>query len=651
VRDEKKMFDPTQTQPLSWRMHQGRPIPAEDMPVDPPERQAPTFDDDGPPDRLSDYRLRARVGGGRLGPIYEAQDELSRISGSQHFVAIQLIDERIASRPGFADEFERGGAALKSLSHPNLVRLLEYGQDRGRFYLVNELLESASLRFVLSDAGSLPSAETTAVLRAVGDALQYLHAKGMVHGNLRPENVLVTFGYEVKVLDIVPNGWIVNPNDALGVPARAPDKRDDVFGIACLAYEMLSGRHPYNGNTAQEAYREGLEPERLQNVTDRQWRALAGALAVHRDDRTPNVQQFLDELGVRTSHKLKAVVTTPNVPVVDEPVPQPTYTAPEPPPALARPVYAERAAREAPERRGVFGKLLAVLVVLGLAYAAWYYQEPLRSFSSDLMSEVETRVASERAPPARAAPSATSADAPLKSEPTVTDPEPATVLAPGAKLPERAATTTTAPDEPVSAPRPVPAPVPSRQRETTEAPQRQAAVTPRPQDTPPTRREPPVAQTQPRPAPSAVIERAPPVRETPVQGAPVPEQAPATAPTNSATPAVAAAPSRFVFQQGVVTVREGDVAARIAIRRSGGLSESASVSWWTEQGTARADADYADLGARIETFAPGEASRTIYVPLTNDAVREPPKSFRVLLGRGGGSEASSETRVDLIDDD
>ena len=657
------MFDPTQTQPLSWRMHQGRPIPAEDMPEDPPERQAPTFDDEGPPDRLSDYRLRGRVGGGRLGPIYEAQDELSRISGSQHFVAIQLIEERIASRPGFAAEFERGGAALKSLSHPNIVRLLEYGQDRGRFYLVNELLESASLRFVLSDAGSLPSAETTAVLRAVGDALQYLHAKGMVHGNLRPENVLVTFGYEVKVLDIVPNGWIVNPNDALGVPARAPDKRDDVFGVACLAYEMLSGRHPYNGNTAQEAYRAGLEPERLQNVNDRQWRALAAALAVHRDDRTPNVQQFLDELGVRTSHKLKAVVTTPSAPVIDEPVPQPTYTAPEPPPALARPVYAERAARDAPERRGVFGKLLAVLVVLGLAYAAWYYQEPLRNFASDLMSEVETRVAAEQASPSRAATPVGGADAPLDTAPTVTDPEPATVLAPGAKLPERTASTTPVPDDRASAQ--APAPVPQRkaaevsQREAPEAPQRQAAVPPRQevtrpprqQVTPPPRQEPPVSQTQPRAAASADVQRAPPVRETPVEAAPIRDPASAAATTAAAVPAVAAGPTRFVFQQGIVTVREGDVAARITIRRSGDLSGSASVSWWTEQGTGRADADYADLGARIETFAPGEASRTIYVPLTNDAVREPPKSFRVLLGRGGGSEASSETRVDLIDDD
>src|SRR5262245_54097977 len=115
------MFDPTQTQPLSWRMHQGKPIPADEMPAEPTSRRTPTFDDDSPPDRVSDYRLGARVGGGRLGPIYEAQDELSRISGSQHYVAVQLIEDRIASRPGFENDFERGAAELKSISHPNLV--------------------------------------------------------------------------------------------------------------------------------------------------------------------------------------------------------------------------------------------------------------------------------------------------------------------------------------------------------------------------------------------------------------------------------------------------------------------------------------------------------------------------------------------------
>jgi hypothetical protein len=618
VRNGKKVIDPTQTQPLSWRMHQGKALPLEEVPVDPTNRQAPSFDD-SPPDRLPEagYRLRARLGHGRLGPIYEAQDELSRISGSQHFAAVLLVDDRIASRPGFDADFERGGAELKSIAHPNIVKLLEYGRDNNRYYLVNELLESASLRFVLSDAGTLPPAESTAVLRAVGDALQYLHAKGIVHGNLRPENVLVTFGYEVKLLDIVPNGWLVNPNDALGVPARAPDKRDDVFGLACLAYEMLSGRHPYNGNTAQEAYRAGLEAEPIDNCTDRQWRALANALSVHRDDRTPNVAQFLDEFGVSVAQKLKTVVTA------DAPPPAraapayaaPTYSAPEPPPAIARPVVAERAVRGAPERRGIIGTLVMALLVIGAGIAAWYYQEPLRTFASDLATEVETQMSRE-APAARTDAPPASTTAPLEQAPAVTDDTPATVLAPGASVPE--------PREPAT-----PQPEVVASADTAASRPRAAAPQPEPAtDLPPPARE---------------IVAPPPPREQVVPASPAP------------APAAVAGPTRFSFQQDVVTVRESDVAARLVIRRSGSLAGAASVSWWTADETAQANADYADLGARIERFAAGEASRTVFVPLTNDAVGEPVKSFRVMLGAVEGESTAGrltgETRVDIVDDD
>ena len=599
------MFDPTQTQPLSWRMHDGQPKPWGEVPMDPTDRQSPSFDD-SPPDRLSDggYRLRGRIGSGRLGAIYEAQDELSRISGSRHFVATQLLDDRITMRPGFEDDFERGAMELKSVAHPNIVRLLEYGRDRNRFYLVNELLESASLRFVLNDAGVLPLPESTAVLRAVGDAVQYLHAKGMVHGNLRPEHVLVTFGYEVKLLDIVPTGWLLGPTDALGVPARAPDKRDDVFGLGCLAYEMLSGRHPFNGNTAQEAYRAGLEAEPIEGLTNPQWRALAGALAVHRDDRTPSVTQFLDEFGVAGVQKLKSVVAANEAPPValaraPAPAPAPTYTAPDPPPAFVRPVVAGRTAPARPERRSVAGQLMLLILVIAGGFAAWYYQEPLRQFTTDLVAEVETQMNRE-APATTTA--AAPADAPLSQGPAVTDDAPAMVLAPGATAPAPIVPAETAPVASALEPQAQPAPQPEE-------------VAPRPEAA----------------APTPVPAIAPPV---------------AAAPAPVATPG----PTRFEFVQPALTVREGDVAARVTIRRSGDLSKAADVSWWTEGGTAVADADYADLGARVERFAPGEAMRTIYVPLTNDSTREPAKSFSVLLGRGSG-EIVARTQVNIADDD
>jgi Protein tyrosine and serine/threonine kinase/Calx-beta domain len=605
LRDE-KIFDPTQTQPLSWRMHQGQAMPWEDVPMEPSNRQSPSFDD-SLPDRLSErgYRLRARLGSGRLGAIYEAQDELSRISGSKHFVAVQLIDDKIAARPGFAAEFERGAAELKSIAHPNIVRLLEHGSDSNRYYLVNELLESASLRFVLNDAGVLPMPETIAVLGAVGDALQYLHAKSMVHGNLRPENVLVTFGYEVKLLDIVPGGWLLGPNDALGVPARSPDKRDDVFGVACLAYEMLSGRHPFNGNSAQEAYRAGLEAAPIEGLTDRQWQALANALAVHRDDRTPSVAQLLEEFGVTRVQKLKAVVAAASAP------PPPTYAAPDPPPALARPVVAERAT-PAPLRRSNVGALLLLLAVIGAGVAAWFYQEPIRQFATDLMSEVDVQMNRASVTPDRA-PASAPAPAPLETAPTVTEDAPATVLAPGAKLPD--ATASSVPPS-AAASSTTDEPVPTAAEKVAEA-------------------------TQPATAPPAA---AAPTIAAPTAAAPTAAAPIATAPT--APPG----PTRFDFTQPTVNVREGDVAARITIHRIGDLSKAAEVGWWTEGGTAVADVDYADLGARVERFAPGEASRTVYVPLTNDSVREPMKSFTMVLGRGAG-DIVARTRVDIVDDD
>lgn len=581
LRDE-KMFDPTQTQPLSWRMHQGKPTPWEEVPIDPPHRQEPSFDS-SPPDRLSErgYRLRARLGHGRLGAVYEAQDELSRISGSQHFAAVTLIDPKIAARPGFAAEFERGAAELKSVAHPNIVKLLEYGRDRGHYYLVNELLESASLRFVLNDVNVLPMQEAVAVLRAVGDALEYLHAKAMVHGNLRPENVLVTFGYEVKLLDIVPAGWLTTPIDALGVPARAPERRDDVFGLACLAYEMLAGRHPYNGNTAQEAVRAGLEAAPVEGLGERQSRALAHALAVHRDDRTPNVAQFLEEFGVPPAQKLRVVVAAAGEPPRVAPDPAPL-------PALERtpPLVAARPQPSQPARGSAFRTLFLLFALIGLGAAAWYYREPLQAFGTDLLATVDAEMDRIRAEDTRPATSA--AGEPLARAPAVTDEAPATIVADGAG-----------------------------QTAVAEAPPRESPAVIAAD-------EPALQQAEPAPAP--------------VESAPVEVQE--VAPTGPAP-----GPTRFGFAQPVLTVREGDVAARIVIQRSGDLSGAVEISWRTADGTAVADRDYAELGTRVERFEPGEANRTVFVPLTNDSAPEPARSFRVLL------EGGAELRVDIIDDD
>ena len=597
------------------------PGPAnEPMPPEPDDRDSGPGDNANPLDRLIDgrYRLLAHRGSGRLGAIYEAVDEQTSMAGAERHVAVQLLDGSLIASRRFTGEFERGVKSLQSLAHPNLVGLLDAGRDDGRFFVVMELQDSASLRFVLDDAGKLPLEETTAVVRAVGDALRYLHAKSFVHGNVKPENVLVTFDYEVRLLDVVPPEW---PAALIG----EPDERDDVYGLACLAYEMLSGRHPFNANSPAEALRAGLEPAPIALLSTSQWRALTAALELQPEHRTPTIVQFLDELGVTGDEKLRAIVAGGAADTA-EPVSAGTPTpvekpapASDPVPAAAsaparnrapaaRPTPAAPASRHAPmaepvwhagdiplpqrvvraerARPGIAGKLLALLLLVILGAMAYLFQDRLLEEGSALLASISASLTQE-APRTPAAPADTAPEPP----------------APPVTAPVEAPTIAAAPLDAPAAPADIPA---------------------EPIDTP---AEPIDALTAP---------------------AEIPEPASATA------EAPAAGPSRFAFSQPVLTVSESDVAARIVIRRSGNPAERASIAWWTGDGSAIADQDFADLGRRIERFAPGETMRAVFVPLTNDAVEEPVKSFNVYLGRADGrgtSEPLSGMRVDVIDDD
>jgi hypothetical protein len=332
------------------------------------------------------YRLRAQIGRGRLGDIYEAEDEGYRELGVGGRVAIQLLPDRIALDQGLFSKLKLGYTVLRASSHPNIVSYSECDHD-GKFgYLVMELLDGASLRFVLDDATTLPLQEALPVVRAIGDALQFLHAKSMVHGQLTAENVFITEDLDVRLLDVVP---LDSASTILrGVASRDPFSRsdisDDIYSLACLTYEVLSGKHPFNFHSPAEASLAGIKPARVRSLPEKQWNAISRALSFDRDERPATVKDFLADLGVTGNERLRPSATGSADRKEAPPTTRPVPTRPESTGAATAPVAPavitgpaprdERRRKMARARRNRASHIRSffLAIVLG-ALAAWYF--------------------------------------------------------------------------------------------------------------------------------------------------------------------------------------------------------------------------------------------------------------------------------------
>jgi hypothetical protein len=573
------------------------------------------------------YRLCARLGRGRLGAIYEALDGEGAAHGIERRVALQLLDESIAADRDFVDDLALGYAALRTARHPGIVGILDFGRAGNVVYLVMEQLEGASLRFVLNEATALSMDETAPLIRAIGDALQYLHVKGLVHGNLCPEQVFVTFDYAVKLLDVVPSS---RPSRApYAVEVRDPgasqtgDARDDIYALACLAYELLTGSHPFNANSPLEAQRARLEPRPIGGLTPRQWQTLVRGLAFERAQRMETVAEFLAGLGVMGTERLPATAADPQQP---NPVPAPLPAPRQDAPPAYRPLAQEEVhwqppprRRTAPAKSRTARPLLMVVAAAGLGAAVFLNYEPLRIGAADLMARVRARLESlPGTAPGDVGVAGVPFEPPPRAAATPPQPEPAPADALGLTQPPAALDTVTpavaipaaGPADPLAAPQDSAAPV----------------------------------------APAATLPQA----EPQVNAAPEPAPArqPAGAPDSLAT---TAAESQFVFDGTVLRVSERAATAAVVIRRTGDISAPASVAWWLSGNTALPDQDFADLGPGTETFGPNEDTLTVLVPLVRDAIAEPPESFYVYIGRYDPQQrhlvAAARLQIDLADDD
>ena len=269
------------------------------------------------------YELLTILGRGHSGTVYKALDRhRAHLNEAERCVALRVLKLNYKDRPDALAELEREFHQAQSLSHPNIISMFDLDRDGGTYFLVMELLEGELLADILRRLDHRPMARERAlsIVGSIGAALAHAHRRNIVHADLKPGKVMITATGEVKVLDfgfaprqrLEPRRaepWLSEADDGVtptSTPAYAsaervngeePHSSEDVYSLACIAYELLSGQHPYGGRSAPLARAHGREPQRISGLSNRQWNVLRAALQWSRAERRIDVVELIAGLG------------------------------------------------------------------------------------------------------------------------------------------------------------------------------------------------------------------------------------------------------------------------------------------------------------------------------------------------------------------
>ena len=248
------------------------------------------------------YVIESQLASGGMGTVYKALDQ----SRSEHteadaYVAIKVLHEKTRTRSDVLAKLRREFYCAQALSHRSIVKVYELDLHQIPFFTM-ELVDGESLPRVMQRFHPLPLPRSyvCAVIREVGEGLAHAHDRRVIHGDIKPQNVMVTNSGEVRILDFGTSGEasVLTPAYASCelLEGREADPRDDLFALACLSYELLAGEHPFKHRRSTEARTLKIVPSRPPGLTGRQWRALSRGLAWDRADRPASVRDWLADL-------------------------------------------------------------------------------------------------------------------------------------------------------------------------------------------------------------------------------------------------------------------------------------------------------------------------------------------------------------------
>src|SRR2546423_74211 len=352
------------------------------------------------------YRIDERLNEGGMGTVYRGTHVLM-----DKTVAIKVLRPALAADEKIVARFSREARAASRISHPNALSVTDFGEDEnGNVFLVMEFLNGKTLKQVIRDEGPLPLARVLDITRQVGDALSAAHKQGVVHRDLKSDNIMLIdtmSGDHAKVLDFgiakiheadgqLDTG-LTAPNLVIGTPQyMSPeqcsqdseiDARSDIYSLGVILYEMLVGHVPFAGDSATIIMMKHLQehvPSVLEERNDLPpavARVVARAMAKLPRNRYQTVAELVEDLTIAsgmTILRMAPVAVTNASPAADAPDEVTVVRPREVPPEISRrapvtvPVQPVAPPQAAPSF-GVMKVLIPSAVALLVVFAAFYF--------------------------------------------------------------------------------------------------------------------------------------------------------------------------------------------------------------------------------------------------------------------------------------
>jgi serine/threonine protein kinase len=258
------------------------------------------------------YELEELAGTGGMSSVYKARDQLL-----ERHVALKILHPQYGEDEEYVERFRREARAVAKLSHPHIVTVIDRGEDDGRQYIVFEYVDGENLKQFVERTGPLPTRQAIELAVEIADALAFAHENGIVHRDVKPQNVLLTPDGDAKVTDfgiarsldvehgVTQTGTVLgtsnylSPEQAGGQPTTPST---DIYSLGVVVYELLTAEVPFSGeNFVAIAMKHLNEPApdvlaKRPDVPLRLAAAVDRALAKHPGDRFPTMGAFATEL-------------------------------------------------------------------------------------------------------------------------------------------------------------------------------------------------------------------------------------------------------------------------------------------------------------------------------------------------------------------